>query len=930
MAASLPSEFGKFERYRRNVGQILGDTKGAFEEITSSGHFEPGQISFIEIPETEEECLNDILDKPPCLVILGQSCYAKAVVVNEILGENILPQDDNADQPGSSCRMLRFQFGPKSNVSIVLPDSFELVNENLHDYDVHRTTIAKEDLELKGEAQFDPYLRQSVLEVCLNHMLFQDGAQLVVSPCNCIGQNIVETYSKCVEGVLPIVVYALSSNTLTTSQIQDLQDLRNSSPEVPIFFVHVQPPGLNELTESAKDCFKSAQARFNSTSQMNNHNGDADYTADMHSHRQTVSEQLCDIGYLKKITNNINVHAMKSKNFDDSSMVVESELVENFDNFSTILLFVRHILQSHLVTVVTILNNAHLRCLKMFITTAFDMARDMMITPRRIRYAKDREISLYASLLEIANKKQEELKDLIIHTVTGMKEELLKEAADFIFVGIELKENEGSPQSKDVKKCTMQIQDMVLGRLNNAVAGKLIGSVNCLRDSYVGTLSRCLESLERSEVELEPSASLALKQILNAAYQVEVHVNTSSSIVRIILEKMKQVIRAMPWNTPPKLDAEWKMKVAAEMIDSLSESKLAKNICSQFRTRLNSSHDAFNQSMNQLEAKHSGRLEKTEEQRMKVRKVHAPKLARLSLESTSLKDVVLHGMPQMGREIGRGQYGVVYACDSWGSFSPCALKSVVPPDDKHWNDLALEFHYTRTIPEHDRIVALRGSVIDIGFGSGPAVLLIMDRLQRDLYAAIKMGLDLASRLQVAIDVVDGIRYLHSQGLVHRDIKLKNVLLDKHNRAKITDLGFCKPEAMMSGSVVGTPIHMAPELFTGRYDNSVDVYAFGILFWYISAGHVRLPSSYEQCASKDHLWNAVRRGVRPERLSQFDEESWKLMQSCWASEPLRRPLLGDVHTVLQRMHERASRQPVMTTKQSHPAHMRKMDKKYRLT
>ena len=39
--------------------------------------------------------------------------------------------------------------------------------------------------------------------------------------------------------------------------------------------------------------------------------------------------------------------------------------------------------------------------------------------------------------------------------------------------------------------------------------------------------------------------------------------------------------------------------------------------------------------------------------------------------------------------------------------------------------------------------------------------------------------------------------------------------------------------MMSGSIVGTPIHMAPELFTGYYDNSVDVYAFGVwCLWFM--------------------------------------------------------------------------------------------------
>ena len=302
---------------------------------------------------------------------------------------------------------------------------------------------------------------------------------------------------------------------------------------------------------------------------------------------------------------------------------------------------------------------------------------------------------------------------------------------------------------------------------------------------------------------------------------------------------------------------------------------------------------------------HSGRLEKTEEQRIRVRKSHAPRIARYALESTSLRDVILYGMPQLGREIGRGQYGVVYASDSWGGYSPVALKSVVPPDDKHWNDLAMEFYYTRSMPEHERIVQIRGSVIDHTYGGGStsAVLLIMDRLSRDLYSAIKNGLDWLSRIQVALDVVEGIRFLHNQGLVHRDIKLKNVLLDKRNRARITDLGFCKPEAMMSGSIVGTPIHMAPELFSGKYDNTVDVYAFGILFWYICAGHVRLPYIFEQCQNKDQLWNCVRKGARPEKLPQFDPECWSIMEQCWSGDPAQRPLLGYVQPKLLSILER---------------------------
>jgi receptor-interacting serine/threonine-protein kinase 5 len=122
-------------------------------------------------------------------------------------------------------------------------------------------------------------------------------------------------------------------------------------------------------------------------------------------------------------------------------------------------------------------------------------------------------------------------------------------------------------------------------------------------------------------------------------------------------------------------------------------------------------------------------------------------------------------------------------------------------------------------------------------------------------------------------------------------------LDDQNRAKITDLGFCKPEAMMSGSIVGTPVHMCPEMFNAKYDNTVDIYAFGILFWYICAGSVSLPKNFEPCGTKDDLWSAVKRGIRPERLPVFDEDCWNLMEMCWRHDPKQRPHIGVVFDLL---------------------------------
>uniref|UniRef100_A0A8C9WQX4 Dual serine/threonine and tyrosine protein kinase n=1 Tax=Scleropages formosus TaxID=113540 RepID=A0A8C9WQX4_SCLFO len=878
LTRDLSRVFGGYNKQAALLKKNLKETNAFFREIRqncgnacASADLEEGQLSCISFPPHEEEYLQTSVGSTPSIIILGQNCAARYQMLNYLLGEQLLPLGPEVGAgscgDGGSCkrRKLRFTHGRQTRLSLALPGQYELVHQ-LAAHCGRWDTVPHEDLEVQDECE-DPAHRLAELEVTLHHTLLQE-CRIVVVPCPTV-QPTEEALEDCHRDVVPVLLYAVNQSLLTSPQVAELRRVQEFL-QFPICFVRM--PGE---TSGAGD--------------------------PPERERTPLQRQLVSLGFLSSPSGNCSCGAPSQA--PHPAAKPQSVLGEVFDRLHRLLVpFARQVLNNQQVEAASMLNGLHCRCLDLFINQAFDMQRDLQITPRRLEYTREKEGELFTSLMAIANRKQEEMKEMIVETLASMKEQLLEDAANLEFTDIIVTPNGEPVTSKDIKSCIHQIQELIVVRLNQAVANKLISSVDYLRESFVGTLERCLSSLEKSNLDtsVHNITSNHLKQILNAAYHVEVTFHSGSSVTRLVWEQIKQIIQRLTWVNPPAITAEWKRKVAQDAIESLSAAKLAKSICSQFRTRLNSSHDAFAASLRQLEEGHTGRLERTEDLWLRVRKEHAPRLARLSLESRSLRDVLLHGKPKLGRELGRGQYGVVYLCDSWGGHHPCALKSVVPPDDKHWNDLALEFHYTRSLPKHERLVDLHGSVIDHSYGGGSsiAVLLIMERLHRDLYTGLKAGLSLRERLQIALDVVEGIRFLHSQGLLHRDIKLKNVLLDRQNRAKITDLGFCKPEAMMSGSIVGTPIHMAPELFTGKYDNSVDVYAFGILFWYLCTGSVKLPEAFEKCASKDQLWNNVKKGARPERLPSFDEECWQLMEACWNGDPSQRPLLGIVQPSLQ--------------------------------
>src|SRR5262249_21280570 len=99
------------------------------------------------------------------------------------------------------------------------------------------------------------------------------------------------------------------------------------------------------------------------------------------------------------------------------------------------------------------------------------------------------------------------------------------------------------------------------------------------------------------------------------------------------------------------------------------------------------------------------------------------------------------------------------------------------------------------------------------------------------------------------DIADALDYMHEQGIIHRDIKASNVLLDAEGRCYLSDFGIARrttdaTQMTSTGNVLGTVEYMAPDLFEddGKADAYTDLYALGILLFEMVTG--RLPFTSE--------------------------------------------------------------------------------------
>jgi serine/threonine protein kinase len=153
-------------------------------------------------------------------------------------------------------------------------------------------------------------------------------------------------------------------------------------------------------------------------------------------------------------------------------------------------------------------------------------------------------------------------------------------------------------------------------------------------------------------------------------------------------------------------------------------------------------------------------------------------------------------------------------------------------------------------------------------------------------------LSIRRKLEMACHVASGMRKLHAHNMIHRDIRPDNILVDKSYRAKIGDMGIAReydPAQMMTQ--IGCQKFMPPEFYTKSYDQSLDVFTFGLT----------LNQLFTETIHKYgiDLRTFRLKAARTAKSPVFDE----LIERCLRDNPTHRPSAIEIETTLT-LYERA--------------------------
>jgi streptogramin lyase len=239
--------------------------------------------------------------------------------------------------------------------------------------------------------------------------------------------------------------------------------------------------------------------------------------------------------------------------------------------------------------------------------------------------------------------------------------------------------------------------------------------------------------------------------------------------------------------------------------------------------------------------------------------------------------------------VGQGGMGVVYRARDLRLKRVVALKLMAPElaaDERFRERFAREAELAMSL-EHPNVVPIH----DAGELDGRLYLVMRFVEGTDLRALLRDEAALEPRRALAIvgQVANALDAAHAKGLVHRDVKPSNVLLDADEHVYLADFGLTRPfgaegaDASTNGRSLGTPAYLAPEQIEGReLDGRADVYSLGCLLYECLSGAPPFDASSRLAIAWAHLEQEPPRATerRPELPASLD----RVIAKAMAKEP----------------------------------------------